>query len=121
MRQTDEYYWAKKFENSRPEVVWMNYDDSIFRSEYSNRCYASDFWWISDEPIQHPKIPLFLKDNHYYVVEIEGAVASHKVVGRWSSVYKCFSVDGYTYGEATVKVVGGPFTADELVQIKPIE
>jgi hypothetical protein len=119
MRQHDAYYWATKSEKSKPEVVYINYDGSIFRSEYNGTHYVSDFWWISDEPIQHPKIPLFLRDNHYYVVEVDGATTHQKVVGRWSKAYKCFDVNGYTYSEENVKVVGGPFSVEELVKIKP--
>jgi hypothetical protein len=120
MRQTGKYYWAICCEGDAPETVYLSYDGYFYRNSLLTRFNPRSFYWVSEEPIEEPKIPLKLKDNHYYVVEIEGAVASHKVVGRWSSVYKCFSVDGYTYGEATVKVVGGPFTADELVKIKPI-
>jgi len=121
MRQTNKYYWAKYTERSKPETVYLAADGNVYRTQFMCGEKISSFFYFSEEPIEEPKIPLKLKDNHYYVVGIELAVASHKVVGRWSSVYKCFSVDGYTYGEATVKVVGGPFTADELVQIKPIE
>jgi hypothetical protein len=118
MRQTNKYYWAKYTERSKPETVYLHADGSVYRTQFMCGEKISSFFYFSEEPIEEPKIPLFL--NHYYVIEIVGAVASHKVVGLWSSVYKCFSVDGYAYGEATVKVVGGPFTVEELVNIKPL-
>jgi predicted cation transporter len=121
MRQTDKYYWAKRFSKTKPEVVYLDSNSVVNRGNMAAKFYVGDFYWISEEPIEEPKISLKLKDNHYYVIDILGNIMFPTVLGRWSSVYECFSVDGYTYGEATVKVVGGPFTVEELVQIKPIE
>jgi hypothetical protein len=112
MRQTDKYYWAKRYATSEPEVVFFT-------------GWIHDFYWVSDEPIPQPKIPLVLKDNHYYVIEISGNIMFPTVLGRWlgrwSCDYKCFVVDGGRYNEESVKVIAGPFTLDELVEFKPIK
>lgn len=58
MRQTDKYYCAKRFENSKPEVVWMSNDSYIYRENYLPLFSIEDFYWMSEEPIDEPKIPL---------------------------------------------------------------
>jgi hypothetical protein len=119
MRQTGKYYWAKKVANYIPEVVYINLYDLIYRSQYDGHYHYSDFYWISDEPIEEPKIPLKLKDDSYYVIEVPGV--EKKIVSHWSGRYGSFFAKGFGYNKDKVKVIAGPFTIDELANLKPIQ
>jgi len=115
MRQTDKYYWAKHFQTSQPEVILYHDSCLIYRMDGGGSYTHKNFYWISDEPIEEPKIPLVLKDNHYYVIQPWGL---RQMLGLHKK--GCFEVSAAFWRESDVNVIAGPFTLDELVEFKPI-
>jgi hypothetical protein len=121
MRQTDKYYWAKRYATSQPEVVFFASNDFFYSAGYPDEANIYDFYWVSDEPIPQPKIPLVLKDNHYYVIQPPGLrqmLGLHNE-GRFE-VSAAFWRERYISGYGDVNVIAGPFTIEELVEFKPI-
>lgn len=119
MRQTDKYYWAKHFQTDPPEVILYHNSCLIYRMDGGGSYTHKNFYWISDEPIEEPKIPLVLKDNHYYVIQPWGL---RQMLGLHKK--GCFEVhEGMAafWRESDVNVIAGPFTLDELVEFKPIK
>ncbi len=115
MRQTDKYYWAKHFQTSQPEVILYHNSCLIYRMDGGGSYTHLNFYWISDEPIPQPKIPLVLKDNHYYVIQPWGLC---KMLGLHNEG-RFKAVSGFWSG-SSVSVIAGPFTIEELVEFKPI-
>jgi hypothetical protein len=115
MRQTDKYYWAKRYATSEPEVVFFASNYFFYSGGSKTDYWTDDFYWVSDEPIPQPKIPLVLKDNHYYVIQPWGLC---KMLGLHNQGR--FDVIGGFWRESDVNVIAGPFTIEELVGFKPI-
>jgi hypothetical protein len=119
MRQTNKYYWAKRFPETKPEVVYLDSDGVVYRANMDTKFYVRYFYWVSEEPIEEPKIPLKLKDNHYYVIDIGN---NYQEVGIYFESTNNFQIIGSKlgFGACAVNVLGGPFTIEELVEFKPI-
>ena len=116
MRKTNEHYWVKRYATTDPEVAFFASNLFFYSGGSSDRYRIDDFYWVSDEPIPQPKIPLVLKDNHYYVIKPHGL---RQMIGlKKKGLFEVSDVAFWR--ESDVNVIAGPFTIEELVEFKPI-
>ena len=128
MRQTNKFYWAKRFQGSTPEVVYINSEDGMVYRAYNNsqsynNCpfFQDSFHWISNEPLEEPKITF--ENLCYYVIEVNHV---YRTVAKYCSETDIFEIMGsiqkYKADSKadSITVVSGPYSLAELTNNKRI-
>jgi hypothetical protein len=119
MRQTNKYYWVKRFDTCKrnKEVALLDDDGLFYRPGYSLGHNATAFSWISNEPVEEPKVTF--ENLCYYVVDVNGV---SRTLAKYYSENNVFEIMGSLQHLKPdyVVVISGPYSLAELTNNKRI-
>lgn len=118
MKREVGYYCAKWIRSDTVEVIFFD-GESCYRPGVNIPYYQSSFSWISDKPIVLEEPPIKMVVGSWYMFN---SIHGDTMVGQYDiteyhGIHLRLGKDSW-YPVDKVKIIGGPFTTEELSQRK---